>query len=66
MAHSKTPAGACCVWTEEHDGEFWQTDCGHAFQLTDGTPADNQMQFCAYCGRTLKCGRVSEESGTGA
>ena len=41
-----------CEWKEE-DGEFWRTSCGHDFVLEYGTPKDNDMCFCCYCGRPL-------------
>lgn len=41
-----------CIWTET--GEMWETTCGNAFVLNDGTPADNEMKFCCYCGGQLK------------
>jgi hypothetical protein len=42
-----------CRWTEDVDGN-WDTDCDNRFVLTDGTPGDNKMRFCCYCGRVLK------------
>lgn len=42
-----------CVWTENDSG-WWETTCQHAFSLTDGSPAENGMNFCPYCGRQLK------------
>lgn len=41
-----------CGWTFLNS-EFWETDCGHAFTLNDGTPAQNGMKFCCYCGDGL-------------
>lgn len=40
-----------CQWTE--DGEAWATSCGGFLQIENGTPADNQMVFCCYCGRPI-------------
>ena len=45
-----------CKWklNEEYDGgEFWSTACGGAFTVTEGTPKDNGMKFCPYCGKKL-------------
>jgi hypothetical protein len=42
-----------CRWTEDGDGN-WHTDCEHMFILTHGTPADNQMKFCCYCGKPIR------------
>lgn len=42
-----------CTWTQDCDG-FWETACGEAFDFVDGTPAENGMRFCCYCGKPLK------------
>lgn len=41
-----------CVWSEDEDGN-WDTGCGNMFVLTEGTPYDNEMGFCCYCGHKL-------------
>lgn len=43
---------ACCGWEQDDDG-IWQTECGNAFELNAGTPEDNHMEFCPYCGKVL-------------
>lgn len=43
---------ARCEWIEDENGT-WDTGCGNAFQITDGTPAENRFKFCAYCGGAL-------------
>ena len=45
-----------CSWIQEDDPEicYWKTGCGNSFYFTDGTPADNRMKFCCYCGKLLK------------
>lgn len=42
-----------CIWTEDGDG-FWETSCGNTFVVEDGTPYDNKMKFCPYCGGNLR------------
>lgn len=44
-----------CAWEETHEleGISWQTECGHRFTIIDGTPADNEFNFCPYCGGHL-------------
>jgi len=42
-----------CVWTESIDG-VWETICGNAFEVTNGTPTENEFQFCVYCGKPLR------------
>jgi hypothetical protein len=41
-----------CTWTEDDDG-VWDTACGQRFETVDGTPHENDMLFCCYCGRPL-------------
>ena len=43
-----------CHWNEDGDGSFYATDCGRAFSLNDGTPEQNDIKFCCYCGLPLK------------
>jgi len=42
-----------CKWTEDVEGNWW-TDCGDGYIVSDGTPADNHMMFCCFCGKPLK------------
>jgi hypothetical protein len=51
-----------CTWTEDSDGN-WETDCGETFILNDGTPKENHMKFCCYCGKPLKEERFKECDG---
>lgn len=41
-----------CEWREDVDGDY-ETSCDNLFILIDGTPTDNGMSFCPYCGRVL-------------
>lgn len=41
-----------CEWRENSDG-CWETACGNAFEVSEGTPAENGMKFCPYCGAGL-------------
>ena len=47
-----------CRWYQDEvgDGE-WLTACGGAFCVLDGTPKENKMHWCCYCG-----GRVEVDS----
>ena len=50
-----------CIWTDmDDDYGGWETSCGEAFCLVDGTPRENKMHFCPYCGRKLKEVRENE------
>ena len=45
---------AICIWSEdEPDYSTWETSCGNTFMLEAGTPRENEMIFCPYCGRLL-------------
>jgi len=44
---------ADCIWMEDDDG-IYQTSCGNAFEFMNGTPDDNHMKFCPYCGKLLR------------
>ena len=42
-----------CTW--EHDAEIdaYETTCGNTFIVGEGTPAENDMKFCCFCGGAL-------------
>lgn len=43
-----------CTWSQEdEDSDGWETDCGYNFEIYEGTPAENNMKFCCYCGKRL-------------
>ena len=42
-----------CIWRQDADGN-WQTDCENSFVLIGGTPSENGMRYCPYCGKRLK------------
>jgi len=44
--------GERCRWADDDDG-IWRTECGGAWTLMAGTPTDNGMGWCPYCGRPL-------------
>ncbi len=55
LAAGKEQEKAQCKWQQapgEYDGE-WDTDCGETFWLNDGSPEDNKMRICPYCGKKL-------------
>lgn len=41
-----------CTWREDEDG-IWKTACDHLFEVLEGTPEENDMKFCCYCGKAL-------------
>lgn len=42
-----------CTWTEDDLGVS-QTTCGNSFALDSGSPGENGMKFCCYCGKELR------------
>jgi hypothetical protein len=47
-----------CHWVENEHGN-WVTGCYHAFSVDHGSPHDNDMTFCPFCG-----GRLTEHKYT--
>lgn len=44
-----------CTWTQvEEDHNAWETECKNIFIIEDGTPGENGMNFCCFCGKQLK------------
>ena len=46
--------GTHCCWTPDDDAGAYNTACGNKYLLIEGTPAENGMRFCCYCGGALK------------
>lgn len=42
-----------CGWKLDSDIFAWETSCGGLFVINDGTPKENDMKFCPYCGKEL-------------
>ena len=44
-----------CTWTHTDYcfEDCWETSCGNVWCLIEGTPTENGMQFCPYCGKPL-------------
>lgn len=43
-----------CRWTQDGVGEqAWDTRCGKRFLLNEGTPRENHMRYCCYCGEPI-------------
>lgn len=41
-----------CTWTKDPDG-YWATDCGEAFEIAAGSPDQNGLRYCCFCGLPL-------------
>ena len=50
-----------CTWTRHSGDDPWSTSCRNAFTLEDGSPSDNGMEFCCYCGKPLE--EMTDEDG---
>ena len=40
-----------CVWRENNG--LWETDCKQEFAINDGTPSENMMKYCCFCGKII-------------
>lgn len=40
-----------CTW--ECDDDYWSTSCSQQFYIVAGTPSENDMKYCCYCGGEL-------------
>ncbi len=46
--------GDTCIWRRmDGDSDSWDTICGNAWRLETGTPTENKMRYCPFCGRHL-------------
>ena len=44
-----------CVWAQaDSDTDLWETSCCRSFCLNEGTPTENHMTWCCYCGKPLE------------
>ena len=47
-----------CLWTIERDivdgDEAWSTECNRTFDINNGTPSENGMHFCCFCGGIVR------------
>ena len=42
-----------CVWQLDVIDEMYETTCGQAYVLNDGTLEENEMKYCCFCGKEL-------------
>ena len=52
-----------CTWQQDGDSDsgVYGTSCGSYFDITDGTPEDNKMAWCCYCGKKLAQSLITED-----
>jgi hypothetical protein len=47
-----------CTWTrDDHDSDIWLTGCGEAWCLNEGTPKENRIKYCPFCGVKVREGK---------
>jgi hypothetical protein len=49
-----------CFWVNHEpssESDLWSTTCGNDFIINEGTPHENHMKFCCYCGGRLRMGK---------
>jgi hypothetical protein len=49
-----------CAWEYDHEEDSWNTECGNKFSIEHGTPTENKMKYCCFCGKHIN----DNESGT--
>jgi len=43
-----------CEWHhEDEDNNSWETECKNIWELNEGNPIENSMNYCPFCGRLL-------------
>jgi len=42
-----------CTWQPDEEGG-WVTACGNRFVIIEGSPKENGMKFCPYCGDEIE------------
>lgn len=45
-----------CTWTHDADADdnAWEGTCGALWELIEGTPKENKMNFCPQCGKRVE------------
>ena len=46
--------GDQCIWKKHSEHGMWDTECGNSFELVEGVPIQDEMNFCPYCGKVLQ------------
>ena len=46
------PGQTPCTW--RNTDEYWESACGLAWWLVDGTPVENNMHYCPKCGGKIE------------
>ena len=62
LAQQAEPVEQTCTWQQDGDSDsgVYGTSCGRYFNIEDGTPEDNKMAWCCYCGKKLAQELITE------
>lgn len=52
-ATRETEVKPACNWKYIRFYDNWETGCGNRFVIYNGTPGENDMCYCPYCGGKL-------------
>lgn len=45
----------CCEWVrDDYEFDVYDTKCKNRHVFFEGSPADNEYEFCPYCGKIIK------------
>ena len=51
----RLPVNETCMWIQEQEeDDCWSSCKANAFTLDEGTPSDNGMVFCCFCGKPIE------------
>jgi hypothetical protein len=50
-----------CHWVHDDADSEFETQCGQRFTLNEGTPEENKLEFCPFCGGSLTVDRCAED-----
>ena len=51
-----------CHWElEDEDSNAYNTECKDCFYLTEGTPEENHIKFCPFCGSIISLGEQTKK-----
>lgn len=60
---SEMPTGSedCCEWVLiDYEANVYDTTCRNPHILLEGSPIDNNYEFCPYCGKKIKVAPYTE------
>lgn len=50
-----------CHWSQDDEGT-WNGTCGVEWYMTEGTPQENEMNYCTNCGAVLMETKQTKET----